>query len=36
VEIASGQKFSKKAAAKQWLKRVLPEGVVKAAKKMKK
>jgi len=36
VEIAGGQKFSKKAAAKQWLKRVLPEEVVKAVKRMKK
>ena len=34
VELASGQKFSKKAAAKQWLKRKLPSSVITMAKKL--
>ena len=34
VETASGQKFSKKAAARQWVKRMLPEKVIKTAKKL--
>lgn len=35
VEMASGQKFSKKAALKQWAKRTLPDGAIKMAKKLK-
>jgi coenzyme F420-reducing hydrogenase beta subunit len=33
VEIASGERFSRKAALRQWLKRVMPEGLIRLLKK---
>lgn len=35
VELASGQKFSRKAAFKRWVKRTLPDGAIELAKKLK-